>query len=140
MPRKAPELSALHVRRLTTPGLHAVGGVAGLAMQVAPGGARTWILRVSIAGRRRDMGLGGYPDVELGRGAQGSVAHARCRRGREKLNRAIAAGLMKPESKARLAAQGSEVVAAPAAEFGDFIKKEIVKWREVVKASGAKMD
>jgi integrase len=66
MPRKVPELSALHVRRMTTPGLHAVGGVAGLCLQVAPGGARTWILRISVAGKRRDMGLGGYPDVELG--------------------------------------------------------------------------
>lgn len=65
MPRKAPELSALAVRRLTKPGHYAVGGVAGLALQVTPTGARTWILRMKIGAKRRDMGLGGYPDVEL---------------------------------------------------------------------------
>lgn len=47
------------------PGLSAVGGVAGLHLQVAPTGARTWVLRVVIAGKRRDMGLGGFPDVTL---------------------------------------------------------------------------
>ena len=60
MPRKASELNALAVSRLTAPGLHFVGGVPGLALQVLPSGARTWVLRVSIGGRRRDMGLGGY--------------------------------------------------------------------------------
>lgn len=60
MPRKASELNALAVSRLTTPGFHFVGGVPGLALQVLPSGARTWVLRVRIAGKRRDMGLGGY--------------------------------------------------------------------------------
>lgn len=65
MPRKAAELSALHVRRLTTPGLHFVGGATGLALQVSGNGVRTWILRYTILGKRRDMGLGAYPEVEL---------------------------------------------------------------------------
>ena len=45
--------------------MHFVGGVPGLALQVLPTGGRTWILRVVIAGRRRDMGLGGFPEVGL---------------------------------------------------------------------------
>ena len=65
MPKKIHELSALEVRRKATPGLHFVGGVPGLALQVLPTGGRTWILRVVIAGRRRDMGLGGFPEVGL---------------------------------------------------------------------------
>lgn len=65
MPKLAKELGALAVAKLAETGLHFVGGVAGLALQVTPGGARCWTLRVSIAGRRRDMGLGAYPDVTL---------------------------------------------------------------------------
>lgn len=65
MPRKARELTAIQVGRLREPGMHFAGGVAGLGLQVLPTGGRTWILRVRIGGRRRDMGLGGYPDVSL---------------------------------------------------------------------------
>lgn len=65
MGRKAKELAALKVNRLTKPGIHFVGGVDGLALQVLATGGRTWILRKMIAGKRRDMGLGGYPDVTL---------------------------------------------------------------------------
>lgn len=68
MPKLAKELGALEVSKLHTkegPGLHFVGGVAGLALQVTPTLARAWTLRVSIAGRRRDMGLGPYPEVTL---------------------------------------------------------------------------
>lgn len=65
MARKAAELSALGVKAIKTPGLHFVGGVSGLALQVLPTGGRSWILRVSVGGRRRDMGLGGFPDVPL---------------------------------------------------------------------------
>ena len=65
MPKKAKELSATEVRRLTRPGLHAVGGVAGLLMQVSGTGARSWILRTMLGSSRRDIGLGGFPDVPL---------------------------------------------------------------------------
>lgn len=65
MPRKAKELKPLEVSRLVEPGLHAVGGVAGLSLQVSTTGARSWILRVVIADKRREVGLGGYPDVSL---------------------------------------------------------------------------
>lgn len=65
MPKKAKELSALAVKHLSQPGLHFVGGVAGLALQVLPTGGRSWVLRVMVGGKRRDMGLGGYPEVKL---------------------------------------------------------------------------
>ena len=58
MPKKAPERSALWVKRCHKPGLHAVGGVDGLYLHVKPPveqddgetrpGARSWILRVKI--------------------------------------------------------------------------------------------
>ncbi|WP_352758224.1 Arm DNA-binding domain-containing protein [Mesorhizobium sp. M0217] len=65
LPRKARELGPLEVKRLSKPGLHAVGGVAGLGLQVKDTGARSWLLRISIGQRRREIGLGGYPDVTL---------------------------------------------------------------------------
>ena len=67
VPRVAKELKPLEVNRLTTPGMHAVGGVNGLVLQVSPnGGSRHWILRIVVGGKRRHIGLGGYPTVTLG--------------------------------------------------------------------------
>ncbi len=65
MARKAAELNAPAVSRIDEPGMHAVGTVAGLYLQMLESGARTWILRSVIGGKRRDMGLGGYPGVTL---------------------------------------------------------------------------
>jgi len=71
MPKIAKELSAIEVKRLTRPGWHAVGGVAGLLLQIrepAQEGAplpRSWILRLRVAGERQLIGLGSYPQVSL---------------------------------------------------------------------------
>ena len=65
MGRKVAEMGPLAVARLAAPGLHFVGGVSGLALQVTPTGARSWVLRIMIGGKRREMGLGGFPDVTL---------------------------------------------------------------------------
>ncbi len=70
MPRQAKELGALDVKRLKHPGgklnrFVAVGGVAGLMLQLLPSGGRTWILRVKVGEKRRSIGLGGYPEVSL---------------------------------------------------------------------------
>lgn len=70
MPRKAKELSAVEVRKIAHPGTGgnrnvAVGGVDGLHLQVTPTNARSWLLRVTIKGKRRQIGLGAFPDVTL---------------------------------------------------------------------------
>jgi integrase len=65
MPKVAQELTPLAVSKLTKPGTHAVGGVAGLALRVYPEGQRAWVLRTMVAGKRREFGLGGYPSVLL---------------------------------------------------------------------------
>jgi integrase len=74
MPKKAKELSALTVARIKDEGRHAVGGVDGLHLRVV-GDSRNWVLRVAVGTRtdgkgkrvahRRDIGLGGFPDVPL---------------------------------------------------------------------------
>jgi len=65
MPRKAKELSAIEIKNISDEGLHFVGWVSGLALQVTPSKAKSWILRIVVGGKRRDMGLGGYPSVTL---------------------------------------------------------------------------
>lgn len=63
VPRIAKELGPLQVSRLTKPGLHPTGGVAGLMLQVSKTGTRSWLLRVKVGDRRREIGLGAYPGV-----------------------------------------------------------------------------
>lgn len=83
MPKLPEPLGPLAVSRLTRPGLHAVGGVPGLALQVLASGGRTWILRVMIGNRRREMGLGGYPGVTL------AMAREAAREARDMIRRGI---------------------------------------------------
>ena len=66
MPKKAKELSALEVQRITKSGRHAVGVVPGLLLVIKPEtGAKSWILRVTVGNKRRNIGLGGYPEITL---------------------------------------------------------------------------
>jgi len=55
-------LSAQKVKS-AQPGRHGDG--RGLFLYVKPSGARSWVLRYQLKGRRRDLGLGPYPDVTL---------------------------------------------------------------------------
>lgn len=64
MPRRAREVSAIQLRRFGL-GVHSVGGVAGLYLQVADGGGRSWLLRTMVGSERREIGLGPYPEVGL---------------------------------------------------------------------------
>jgi integrase len=75
VPRKAKELSPLEVRRLSQPGRWSVGGVDGLALQVTESGARSWVLRVTVAGKQREMGLGSFPSVPLAEAREKARAH-----------------------------------------------------------------
>jgi integrase len=63
--------------------MHFVGGVDGLALQITSSGAKSWILRAMIGGKRRDMGLGGYPDVTL------AGAREAARAAREKIRQGV---------------------------------------------------
>ena len=78
MPKRVKELSETSIRRLkhtyNTSGepykaVHAVGGVSGLYLQCLPPisggekGAKQWLYRSVIGGKRRWIGLGGYPSV-----------------------------------------------------------------------------
>jgi integrase len=122
MPKKAKELAALAVQRLTKPGLHAVGGVAGLHLQVALSGARSWVLRVVIGGKRRDMGLGGFPDVSL------AGAREKAREARTKIEQGIDPVAERASARSALmASRGAEITFAEAAE--KFIDAKAAEWK-----------
>ncbi len=92
MPRKAVEISALQVKNLTEPGLYFVGVVSGLALQVLPSGGRTWVLRMTVGNKRREMGLGGYPDVTLADAREAArAARAKVRAGIDPIEEARSA-------------------------------------------------
>jgi len=46
-----------------SPGKYEDGG--GLRLVVSENGARKWVLRYTIGSKRREMGLGSYPDIGL---------------------------------------------------------------------------
>ena len=51
------------IRNLKTPGRHPDGDT--LFMVVTPSGSKSWVQRLTIRGKRHDLGLGGYPVVSL---------------------------------------------------------------------------
>jgi len=67
----------LSPRKVATagPGKYEDGG--GLRLVVSPSEARKWVFRFTINGRRREMGLGSFPDVSL---AEAREKAAKCRK------------------------------------------------------------
>lgn len=65
MPKRAKELTPIEVKRLGE-GVHAVGGVAGLCLQVTSDAGKSWLLRTVVGTKRREIGLGSYPEVGVG--------------------------------------------------------------------------
>ena len=64
-------LTAARVKSITKPGRYGDGGT--LFLVVAPRGSKSWVQRITIDGRRRDIGLGGYPFVGLAAARQKAV-------------------------------------------------------------------
>lgn len=98
MGREINRLSARKVQTLAEPGQHADGG--GLYLVVDPSGARRWMFRYRLNGKRREMGLGSGQAVPLVR-ARELAAEARTK---------IAAGVDPVEEK-RVARAKPEPVA-----------------------------
>ena len=75
-PEKA--LTAVRVRNLNVAGRYADGN--GLYLVVDPTGAKRWLLRVTIQGRRRDIGLGGLTLVSLTEAREKALAYRKIAR------------------------------------------------------------
>ena len=71
-------LSAAFVRTATTPGRYCDGH--GLYLLVLPSGARCWVQRLVIHGRRRELGLGGFPLVSLAEARETAFANRKLAR------------------------------------------------------------
>lgn len=56
------------------------------------------------------------------------------------LNKAIHKALNDPELRAQLVARGAEAAPSTPSELGQFVEKEIVRWGEAVKRSGASVE
>lgn len=122
MPKKAKELGPLDVKRLVEPGLHAVGGVAGLHLQILPSGGRSWVLRIVIGGKRREVGLGGFPDVPL------ALAREKAREVREAVQQGRDPIAERAAARSALAAQrGAEITFDECAE--KFISAKSAEWK-----------
>jgi hypothetical protein len=48
------------MKGINAPGYHSVGGIAGLYLQVSSAGTKSWVLRVKVGDKRREIGLGAY--------------------------------------------------------------------------------
>jgi integrase len=121
MGRTVKESNPVQVKNLRGDGLHFVGGVPGLALSIK-GNARYWLLRATVGGKRRDMGIGPYPAVSLADARQ-AAAEARA---------AIRAGLdpiaqRQAERSATAAAQARLLTFDEAAAA--YIKAHRAGWR-----------
>lgn len=122
MPKKAKELGPLAVKQLSAPGTHAVGHVAGLALQITSANAKSWILRVTVGARRREIGLGAYPSVSL------KEAHEKAQALRDEIASGIDPVMARKEAASRLrASQALEVTFEDAAKR--FIKAKAPEWK-----------
>src|SRR5665213_3437483 len=118
--RTINRLTALAVSRASFPGYYPDG--AGLYLQVGSTGTKSWILRYTIAGRAREMGLGALTDFNL------AAARERAQQCRQQ--RAMG---VDPSEARRAAANREKLEGAKAITFKDAAEKYIgdheASWR-----------
>ena len=69
------KLTATRVQALKEPGRYGDGG--GLHLVIRPSGTKAWVQRIVIDGRRRDIGLGGFPVVGLATAREKAMEYRR---------------------------------------------------------------
>ena len=112
------------------------GGKRGLLLEVKPSGAKVWLCRVTVAGKRRDHGLGGFPTVSLAQARDKALEACRealkgrdpIKARRDALKAAEAARKAEEEAERRIFKMVAEAVIA-AEEPGWKNKKTAPLWR-----------
>ena len=66
-------LTVAKVRTVKEPGMYADG--QGLYLRVDPSGARRWVQRIVVQGKRRNLGLGGWPAVSLAEAREQAIVN-----------------------------------------------------------------
>ena len=72
-------LTAAKIKNISDPGMYGDGGT--LYLRVAPGGSKSWIQRLTIEGKRCDIGLGGYPLTSLAEARDKAFENRKAARG-----------------------------------------------------------
>ena len=70
-------LTAATVRGLSKPGRYGDSPGSTLDLVVQPSGARSWVQRLVIGGKRHDIGLGGYPLTTLAEAREAAFENRR---------------------------------------------------------------
>src|SRR5215472_13902162 len=74
------KLSAVEVAKAKGPGVLHDGG--GLYLRVSRTGSKSWVFRFQLDGKRRDMGLGPYPEISLAEARTKASEHRKQRHDR----------------------------------------------------------
>lgn len=116
------KLSAIEVAKSKGPAVLHDGG--GLYLRVSTSGAKSWVFRFQLDGKRRDMGLGPFPDISLAEARAKATAHRKQRHdGIDPLDAKAA-----QRQAQRLAVAKGRTFRECAAEF---IEKNRAGWRNV---------
>ena len=78
-----PPLTALGLKDPMEANRYPEGTIAGLMLNVKPSGAKSWVLRVTVGTKRKDIGLGGYPEVGL------AAARERARQTKDEIRKGV---------------------------------------------------
>jgi integrase len=122
---RTERLTALRVQREWRPGMHADG--KGLYLRVTSAGARSWIFRYMLHGRRHDLGLGSLNAVTLAQ-ARGKAQEAR----------SLCAAGIDPVGAKRARTAATRAAAARTVTFKDaatsYIAAHRTGWRNITHA------
>ena len=72
-----PGLTAARVKALAAPGMHGDSGCPTLYLNVTTSGSKSWVQRLTVDGKRRELGLGGFPLVSLAEARAAALANRR---------------------------------------------------------------
>ncbi len=76
-PKAGKSLTAAFVKSVKVPGKYHDGKGLGLFLLVKPSGTRSWVQRITIRGKRRELGLGNPPVVSLAMAREAALDNAR---------------------------------------------------------------